>query len=564
MKKFLTDAVTVLSLCSTIFLSAQEPNWNVPQFSEVKIKLDGIPDEKFWTRAAKFSHFKVFHKQEPAPGKTEFKICADKRNLYIALQCNEPKGVFVSPLKNGYPWSGDCVEIFFAGVSDDKDWYRQIVLGTNGDTYSEFIRKNEFSFSVKNKKKMWTAEVVVPLEHLGTLVDNSFRFNVLRKHLNAHQYSVWQDIFFGHDVWKFAKLTLFTPPEQCIHGPWTFGITSKSVGINWETSGFCNGIVFYRKKGEEKFQSIKSNIVAGVQQYNCKLHPVYLHNLETDTEYEYHLGDDDTLYSFRTLAVEPADFSFAVTSDIHTRSYDLDAILTAPAVKKTDLMFLAGDMVSAMIGRNICYDAFLDSLVKNCHQAYYCIRGNHEYRGGASGAFFDLFADPEQRSYFAFQHKGIFFILLDSDGDQRDDSVYIEKQIDWLKITVGSKEFQQAEYRVVIAHKPLFLGNQIKKIFNQLSVQERNSIDLMITGHVHAYAKVLPGNPLVYAPGNKLDQTEHKQNESFPQLINDASGYILVNKDSEKLSVKVFDRHLKCVDKLLIKRKKSLPNPLKF
>ncbi|MBO4630285.1 MAG: metallophosphoesterase, partial [Lentisphaeria bacterium] len=222
------------------------------------------------------------------------------------------------------------------------------------------------------------------------------------------------------------------------------------------------------------------------------------------------------------------------------------------------------DMVSAMIGRNICYDAFLDSLVKNCHQAYYCIRGNHEYRGGASGAFFDLFADPEQRSYFAFQHKGIFFILLDSDGDQRDDSVYIEKQIDWLKKTVGSKEFQQAEYRVVIAHKPLFLGNQIKKIFNQLSVQERNSIDLMITGHVHAYAKVLPGNPLVYAPGNKLDQTEHKQNESFPQLINDASGYILVNKDSEKLSVKVFDRHLKCVDKLLIKRKKSLPNPLKF
>ena len=539
------------AVCSLSLLCSGD-EVRIPQYQNVDLKLDGIPDELFWEKSGKITDFRKFRNPSGKTSGTIVRICMDNRNLYIGLICDEPKGVFPGN-PNGSAWAGDNVEIFLASLKK-HDWYRQIVIGLNGKRYQEFISENQYQSVVHAEEKKWSAEIVVPLKWLGEFSSDSLLFNMLRYRKNAREFSSWQNIYWAHDADKFGHLIIFKPEENVIHGPWTFGITDSSAGINWETAGRVQTVVSYRKKGEKTFR--KKMADSGNKNY----HSVFLEDLLPDTEYEYQTGDG-TIHSFRTLAREKADFSFAVTTDIHCRRDSLEKILKHPNVRQSDMIFLLGDMMSAMIGRYSCYEGFLDTIVENWKKPFYCIRGNHEYRGAGSGVFFDLFAPFERKSYGAFSHKGVFFLMLDTDGDIKESASYMEKQKEWLRNIVKSDEFRKAEFRVLLVHKPLMLpahggGTELKELFDVLSDKEKQLIDLSLSGHTHYYSKTVPGMEMLYAKHKTRNGMKPVLPLTFPVMTNDLDGFFLVEKTSAQLHVKVFDKTGRIIDEIKLSGKK--------
>lgn len=553
----------VVILCAVMPLfplrAAEQPTpVRVPCFANPpELKLDGIPDEPFWQKAGKISNFRRFHAVEtPAEAATTVRLALDRRNLYLALECDEPRGIAVGSAA-GSPWSGDNVEIFLASLAG-HDWYRQIVLGLNGKTYQEFIGEADYQKQIHATSHRWTAELVIPREKLGDFAADTLRFNMLRKRVNADETQTWGNVHWAHEPNRFGMLQVYAPAGEVTHGPWLFDVAADAAGIAWEHSGHGRGTLFVRRAGTETFTSHPArDRAAGDATYSH----VFLRGLAPDTVYEYHTGDHE-LRTFRTFTPAPADFSFGVLTDTHCRNGHLADILSRPAVRDSDIVFLVGDMVTGVTGSGVCYDGFLDTVVRHRQKATLCIRGNHEYRGNAPEAFLELLSPRNRRSYTAFTHKGVFFLVLDTgDGMTDPPSAYEETQREWLRRTVTSPEFSAAQFRVLLAHHPLRHleeggGLEVLRLYQAIPPEAAKKIDLMLSGHVHIYSRQLPGKAELYSPHPARNGKAMTILPPFPVLTCDFDGAFLVKKDADKLLVTAWGKGGKTLDELVVPRKK--------
>ncbi|MBE6359602.1 MAG: hypothetical protein E7057_10215 [Lentisphaerae bacterium] len=546
MKYFVTVLFSALLL--SFSLAAAEKSLKVPQLYGVRFTADGVPDEPFWKKAAVIDHLVRFRTTVQAEANTRILLCADQKNLYLALLCDEPGKVSAAGTS---VWSGDRVEIFF-GMTGKNDWYRQMAIALNGLFYNEFIRQEDYQLKIRQQEKFWSAEIAIPLDKLGKFVDNSFGFNILRYRTNIREAQSWSDLFWAHDVAKFGRLQLYTPAAEITHGPWTFGITASTAGVAWESAGKAEYEFFFRKAGMADFRK-----TAVTEKEN--IHHVFLRDLEPGTRYEYRTGDGE-VKSFTTLSPAPADFSFAFVSDIHCRTDSLLRMMGMPELKKADMLFCLGDMTTAITGRNAIYDSFLDVAAANWPKPLYAVRGNHEYRGNAPECVLDIFSPHDRRSYGAFSHKGIFFLLLDSGGDAPDKTDYVKKQKEFLQKAVRSKEFSAAEFRVVMTHHPLFDavsggGEQAVELFSSLPLEVQKSFDLCLSGHVHSYNRLLPGEKVIFSNNAARNGKMAELSWTFPVLTSDSDGVIAVEKSGRVLKVTVIDGKGSEIDRLELKQR---------
>ena len=561
LKKFCLAAGAVLATLNCFGNAFPERTVRVPELTEVNLQLDGIPNEPFWKKAGVIDEMLVFRRNTPAEKQTRAMICFDKNNLYIGLIFEEPNGVRFARNTTS-PFAGDGVELFL-GANAPEEWLRQIVFNTTQNTYQEGIERSEYRLAVRTEEKVWSAELVIPRRNLGAITDGRLRFNLFRHRSSANPgYTTWSKIFWAHDLHTFNELQIYVPADEIAHGPWTFGISATAAGINFETAGACTQFIRFREKNGGDFQTVNTNLVEGIQSYS-RMHPVLLHNLKPDTEYEYQLPDG-RIHTFRTLTGESSDFSFAFVSDIHGHSVMLSEILRRPAVQAADLLFAGGDLLSAVNGRGSLYTGFLNSVMDHWKKPFYCLRGNHEYRGMAPNALQELF--PGAASYRAFSHKGMFFILLDTgtgDGFEQDPE-FMDRQIAWLQKIVAGKEFAEAEFRVIVAHIPMYKivhggGREIMQIYNALSPETKNAIDLQISGHTHSYRKSMPGQTTLFYE-YPLSQTARNTPVlpcPFPVITNPLEGTISVSKNAKELSVRVFsERGGKLLDEFKVVKRK--------
>ncbi len=527
----------------------------VPRFQKVNINLDGIPNEDIWSKATTFTDFIVLRTREKTDAPTKAFLCMDRENLYFAIDCDEPVEIFEN--KGAVtPWSSDNVEVFLANLTEADQWYRQIAFSTQMKRYNECIDESQYQLATNVGKNKWSAEMIIPLKALGEMPDGFFRFNVLRYRVKGaqHQTTV-ADVHWGHDMNLFLNMRSYEPATEVIHGPWTFGVRSDFVGVNWETAGLINADIFVRKAGAKEFQKFPANVVANTQQYSRKFHTAYLNNLTPDTEYEYHVGDNQ-IRRFRTLSKAPADFTFAMTNDIHSHKKKLTNILRNEEVKKADFLMINGDISSAFIGRHMCYDSYLDAIVENWDKAFYPLCGNHEYRGSSIADFFALFAPHTQKSYFSMSHKGVFFIVLDTDADVAyADPNFLKNQQAWLNETVKSKEFQNAEYRVLVSHAPFFTSKTIAQFLDEMPAGPRAKLDLILNAHVHTYCRVNPGSKVITSPRPSYNNRPISFNAPCTVLVSEAAGSIVVQKDSQKLAIRVLTNDGKLLDSLQVKKR---------
>ena len=190
----------------------------VPRFRAVKLVHDGVADEAFWKDAALIRGFQIFRKGEKSGAATEVRICADEKNIYLALRCEEPTGK-ITALQDTSVWGSDNADIFFASTTEGNEWVRQLTVGCNGKRYTEFIGEDQFFPVLKQEKDLWTAEIVIPWERMGAMDNDSLRFNMMRNRKAAGELSTWQNVWYGIDTDQYAVLKFFTPAAEVMHGP---------------------------------------------------------------------------------------------------------------------------------------------------------------------------------------------------------------------------------------------------------------------------------------------------------------------------------------------------------
>ncbi|MBR7127551.1 MAG: metallophosphoesterase [Lentisphaeria bacterium] len=553
----LSLAIFIISICCFGY----ENRILVPKLYNVQITADGKLDEPVWQKAAVFDNLVKTSTHEKVTDKdTQLLMFFDSANVYIGINCQEPTGIISAPINdNSRFWHSDSMEIFFAGLdSPTSDWYNQIAFAVNGIRYNEYIDENDYTLATHVGKNHYSAELIIPLAKFGKFEKDSLRFHFYRHRPAIKESHSWQKLSYSTDLDKFGFLSIFTPENEIIYGPWCYNVQQNCASFGWETAGKVGQSIFYRAKGEKDFHQVPANTQGRTADRNVTLHHVELKNLQNNQVYEYHLGDGK-LRTFKTLSSKSENFSFLMLSDLHGKSKTLEAILTDKKNQTADMIFLIGDMVSGMSGRGIIYNGFLDTLVKNWAKPFYYSRGNHEYRGNSPSSYFDMFA-KNGKSYQSFSHKGVFFVIIDTDGDVKIGDEYFNEQRQWFQNVVNSNEFKNAEYRVLLSHFPLIStryggGKEAWELMGSISETQRNAFDLMLAGHVHQYIKVEPHKDKLYSTNSRWNNVKKTEPWNFPILSCEFGGFMAIEKTRNELQITVIGAEKKLLDKVVVRKK---------
>ncbi len=217
------------------------------------IVLDGILDDKAWKNAA--DAYLVPFKSDKAEVHTRFKMLRDAGNLYIGVQCDEPKmaEMVAECTKCDDPnlWRDSVVEIFL-NPSGDRIHYYHFIINSNGVFYDAAAKKLGASGSsdakwnsgmtVKTARntKGWSLEAQIPLKELKGLdpsgiVGNIGRNRVIRSKAAVPLYS-WSPYIKGfHDLENFGKLHFDAPSDEKLieNGDFTVPFAGRFFGGWW-------------------------------------------------------------------------------------------------------------------------------------------------------------------------------------------------------------------------------------------------------------------------------------------------------------------------------------------
>lgn len=367
-----------------------------------------------------------------------------------------------------------------------------------------------------------------------------------------------------------SMLALTSASAQAIkilHGPYLQSVTETEATIVWVTDSqsvawveVCpdDGTNFYQQERPRYYDS-----KIGVRRIDA-LHHVTLKGLKPGTTYRYriysrevlshkawriHYGDVASTdvftkapLKFTTLDSKKANTNFLVVNDIHGNSAMMSTLLDKAGYKDKDIVFFNGDMMSLFDKESKFFKGFMDAAVSKfaSEKPLYYVRGNHETRGKLADRFKDYVRPNDNHLYFTLRQGPVFFICLDTGEDKPDTDYeysgiteydnYRTEQAEWLKQVVASKDFQQAPYRVVIAHVPprydkdAWHGDmEVTKKF--IPILNDANINLMICGHLHKF---------VY--------TEANAQVKFPVLTNSNTAIVSAETKNGKLDVKVIEQ----------------------
>ena len=301
------------------------------------------------------------------------------------------------------------------------------------------------------------------------------------------------------------------------HGPYLQNVSQTSVDILFHTDAMVvPGIILY-EKGENP--RLVQNRHDGLLNVDKGIHKVIVTGLKPGRSYSYkafcidvinfkpyECTFGDTVYSskgtFDTLDPTKNEVKFTVFCDAHDNSSRIGKYLEHSNISEQDFYLLNGDIMGHVDEEVQIFASFIDTCVSRFAQniPFLFIRGNHETRGAYARELKSYLSLKDDSYYFAFTHGPARFIVLDSGEDKKDDNIeysglvdfesYRERQLDWLKKEVSSKEFRRAKVNIVVVHMPILKETKSRYGMAQLAkyygpVLKNAGIDLMISGHVH-------------------------------------------------------------------------------
>jgi acid phosphatase type 7 len=368
-------------------------------------------------------------------------------------------------------------------------------------------------------------------------------------------------------------------PLAISHGPYLIDPGENAMTVVWFTNTECvswveycgddNHGVFPIWGGYPQIAKASSN---GLIDANTKRHSIRISNLEPGTKYRYRAVSKeilefdpyevlygDTVVSevleFETLDPGKMDFSFGVVTDVHERGLKLDTLLQSTAVDSLDMMFYTGDILNWIGEEDRIFNGFLDVSVKHFakEKPFIFTRGNHETRGPNARGLISYFPHSSGKFYYSFTQGNVHFLIMDSGEDKADShpvyaglvdfDAYRDEQTKWLKKAVQSDDFENALYRIVLVHIPVFSGSSghgaTDITENWGPVLNDAGIDLLISGHHHRYSRI------ERAEGKNL----------FPIMVVGQDMVLKTDVSHEQLSLVVRDINGGIVDTMMIPAK---------
>lgn len=195
--------------------------------------------------------------------------------------------------------------------------------------------------------------------------------------------------------------------------------------------------------------------------------------------------------------------SFVAFSDIHERSSNLKKMANQVEWENQDLVIQLGDLVNHVADAQQVEDSILTFPTGGVDLPRVFVRGNHETRGESARLMDDWFLPQGGNYYFSFKTGDVFFIVLDSGEDKPDDHVeysglvdftsYNLQQADWLERVLGSPEYKDAKYHLVLVHRPpnTTIAPHFAPVMSQLI--NRDDIHLVLSGDSHVAGIFSPG-----------------------------------------------------------------------
>ncbi len=161
---------------------------------EQKPIIDGLLNDSIWKTAENCGNFVTSNGERKVEDQTEFKVCYDDENLYIAVIAYDSSvGSLRKVITNrdGMVWVDDCIEIFIDSNCDGKSHYHFIInpIGTIYDAYAGINGKEDSKWNcpirVKTRIKadVWQIELALPLSSIGVDISKVKKvgFNVCRE-----------------------------------------------------------------------------------------------------------------------------------------------------------------------------------------------------------------------------------------------------------------------------------------------------------------------------------------------------------------------------------------------
>lgn len=351
--------------------------------------------------------------------------------------------------------------------------------------------------------------------------------------------------------WIIGFLSLNAAYTQVVvtRGPYLQLATANSMRICWRTNTPTDSRVLFGPSPSSLTQVVVNAAVTSE-------HDIQITGLQPGTLYYYAIGNGVNILSsgpscyFRTHP-ESGDrekHTFWVIGDCGTANNDQravrDAYLNYMGGARADGIIMLGDNAYTF-GTDAEYQGAVfsnmyESIIR--HTVMWPCPGNHDYYGGAdastqSGAYYDIFHLPVAaenggypsgtEAYYSFDYGNIHFISLDSYDSGRDST---NAMGNWLKADLQQN---QQEWTIVYwHHSPYTKGNhnsdnpfpyldgelpEMRQEF--LPILERYGVDLVLTGHSHAYERsvLMDGH---YGNSGSLTQSMMLDNSSG-DFVND-------------------------------------------
>jgi len=287
------------------------------------------------------------------------------------------------------------------------------------------------------------------------------------------------------------------------------GDPATTQAVTWRTSATVDSAVAEIAIDEDGPAFVKKarSIAAVTGKLKSDLSEAHYHSVQftgltPGTQYVYRVGDGanwSEWNQFRTTLDKPAPLTFLYLGDAQNDIWSLWSRLARTAwadVPKADFVIHAGDLVNR---------STKDAEWGEWHQAAGWINrsrvsmpvpGNHEYNAPVAGAPRELtahwrpqFTLPQNgiadlpESCFWYDVQGVRFVMLNSNTRQAEQAAWLDSLL--------SKNPQR--WTVLTFHHPVFsaAANRDSKEWREAiqPVIDKHSVDLVLTGHDHTYAR---------------------------------------------------------------------------
>lgn len=373
--------------------------------------------------------------------------------------------------------------------------------------WSDRIRAHFYTISERERDKLindyasvWTYEGVAFYAYPagrqpgGTIAVHRFWSDALRTHFyttsDPERFKLAG--LYSH-LWDYEGVAWYAYPSDInsvatiVNGPYLQQVKPDSVTIVWETDIPADSEVRYGVGTSEEF------IVSDPAM--ATLHRLVLAGLVADTLHAYRAtsGGSFSTGTFETAPAAQRPFRFAVYGDTRTYPDTHRQVVTGIIQSGPEIAFHTGDIVGRGRDYFVWETEFFDPASELIsHTPVVPVPGNHDYAGEGPPWFYYYFDRPLNEGWFSMTYGSVRFIGLDTSVAYWPGS----PQYEWLLRELGSAEYGNATWHVVIFHEPPFTcttGHTDNAVVQSHLVPlfEPYGVDVAFQGHSHAYERYL-------------------------------------------------------------------------